>query len=98
MVMGRLTSRRRMSAMKTLLKRFSVLAAGVAMLAPAEALAHHVMGGKVPVTFMQGLLSGLGHPIIGLDHFAAVVGVGILAALIGRGLRSVLAFSAALIL
>jgi urease accessory protein len=83
---------------KTLLKRFSVLAAGVAMLAPAEALAHHVMGGKVPVTFMQGLLSGLGHPIIGLDHFAAVVGVGILAALIGRGLRSVLAFSAALIL
>jgi len=83
--------------MKTLLKSFGVLAAAVAMLAPAEALAHHMMGGKVPVTFMQGLLSGLGHPVIGLDHFAAVVGVGILAALIGRGVRSVLAFSAALI-
>ena len=56
------------------------------------------MGGKVPVTFMQGLLSGLAHPIIGLDHFAAVVGVGILAALLGRGVRPVLAFSAAMIL
>src|SRR5260370_24244663 len=83
--------------MKTLLNRFCVLVAGVAMLAPAEALAHHVMGGKVPVTFMQGFLSGLGHPIIGLDHFAAVVGVGILAALLGRGVRPVLAFSAAMI-
>jgi urease accessory protein len=84
--------------MKTLLHRFSVLAACAAILAPAEALAHHMMGGKVPVTFIQGLLSGLGHPIIGLDHFAAVVGVGILAALIGRGVRPVLAFSAAMIL
>src|SRR5258708_39001607 len=37
------------------------------------ALAHHVMGGRLPVTFADGLLSGLGHPIIGLDHFAAVV-------------------------
>jgi urease accessory protein len=83
--------------MRTLRNGFSVLATGVAMLAPAQALAHHVMGGKLPVTFMQGLLSGLGHPIIGLDHFAAVVGVGILAALIGRGVRPVLAFSAALI-
>jgi urease accessory protein len=83
--------------MKTVLKRFCVVFVGAAMLAPAEALAHHMMGGKVPVTFMQGLLSGLGHPIIGLDHFAAVVGVGILAALLGRGVRPVLAFSAAMI-
>src|SRR6266702_4717264 len=84
--------------MRALLKSFGVLAACAVMLAPASAFAHHMMGGKVPVTFMQGLLSGLGHPIIGLDHFAAVVGVGILAALIGHGLRPVLAFSAALIL
>jgi urease accessory protein len=83
--------------MKTVLKRFCVVFVGAAILAPAEALAHHMMGGKVPVTFMQGLLSGLGHPIIGLDHFAAVVGVGILAALLGRGVRPVLAFSAAMI-
>jgi urease accessory protein len=78
--------------------RISVLAAAAAMLAPVPALAHHVMGGKLPVTFMQGLLSGLAHPVIGLDHFAAIVGVGIVAALIGRGVRPVFAFSAALIL
>jgi len=83
---------------RALLKKLSMLAAAAAMLAPTGALAHHVMGGKVPVTFMQGLLSGLAHPIIGLDHFAAVVGVGILAALLGRGVLPVLAFSAAMIL
>jgi urease accessory protein len=45
------------------------------------ALAHHVMGGKLPASLMDGLLSGLGHPLIGIDHFAAVVAVGILAAM-----------------
>ena len=44
------------------------------------AFAHHVMGGRMPANFGEGLLSGLGHPIIGLDHFAAVVAVGCLAA------------------
>jgi urease accessory protein len=46
----------------------------------APAFAHHVMGGHKPATFAQGILSGLGHPVIGLDHFAAVVAVGCLAA------------------
>jgi urease accessory protein len=52
----------------------------LAAFAADPAFAHHLMGGKTPATFMQGLLSGLGHPIIGLDHFAAVVAVGCLAA------------------
>ncbi len=52
-----------------------------ALLVMAEpAFAHHLMGGRVPATFTDGLLSGLGHPVIGLDHFAAVVAVGCLAA------------------
>ena len=34
----------------------------------------------MPATFSEGFLSGLGHPIIGIDHFAAVVAVGCLAA------------------
>ena len=50
------------------------------VLGSAPALAHHVMGGRTPATFTEGLLSGLGHPVIGLDHFAAVVAVGCLAA------------------
>lgn len=49
-------------------------------LSGAPAFAHHVMGGRIPATFIEGILSGLGHPIIGLDHFAAVVAVGCLAA------------------
>jgi urease accessory protein len=41
------------------------------------ASAHHVMGGATPSTFVQGLLSGLAHPVIGLDHLAFLVAVGI---------------------
>src|SRR5215813_8371587 len=46
----------------------------------APAFAHHLMGGHTPATFGEGILSGLGHPVIGLDHLAAVVAVGCLAA------------------
>jgi urease accessory protein len=61
----------------------------MAALAPALALAppamaHHAMGGALPATLCQGLLSGLGHPVIGMDHLAFVVGVGALAHLAGR--------------
>ena len=44
-----------------------------------SAQAHHVMGGRTPETFMQGLLSGLAHPVIGLDHLAFIVGMGVAA-------------------
>lgn len=44
------------------------------------AWAHHVMGGKLPTTWFEGTLAGLGHPIIGIDHLAAVIAVGCLAA------------------
>lgn len=43
----------------------------------SSAMAHHPMGGKTPNNLMTGLLSGLGHPIIGLDHFAFVVASGL---------------------
>jgi urease accessory protein len=42
------------------------------------------MGGAVPSTAWQGLLSGFGHPIIGIDHFAFVLGVGLMSRLAGR--------------
>jgi urease accessory protein len=57
------------------------VAGAVLLLVLAQpAFAHHVMGGVLPSTFLQGLLSGLGHPVIGIDHLAAVVAVGCLAA------------------
>lgn len=58
------------------------------------AFAHHVMGGQLPQTFGQGLLSGFGHPIIGIDHFVFVIAVGITAALTGRLLALTLSFVA----
>jgi urease accessory protein len=61
------------------------------------ALAHHVMGGRMPVTFADGLLSGLGHPIIGLDHFAAIVAVACLAATHRAGPSLVVGFVVAMI-
>jgi urease accessory protein len=65
----------------------------IVVLAAAEpAFAHHLMGGHMPVTFTQGLLSGLGHPILGIDHFAAVVAVGCLAAAHRAGATLAIAF------
>jgi len=77
-------------------RKLGVLA--IVMIAAAQpAWSHHVMDGELPQTFLQGLLSGLGHPVIGIDHLAAIVGVGILAALTGRSAAVVLAFSVAVI-
>lgn len=56
------------------------------------AMAHHVMGGGLPATFADGFLSGLGHPIIGLDHFAFVVAVGLAAITLPRRYWLPLAF------
>jgi urease accessory protein len=55
--------------------------AGLFALLPSAAFAHHPGGGMAPQTAVDGLLSGLAHPVIGLDHLAFIVGVGLLAAL-----------------
>ena len=63
-----------------LLSYFGIAPCVWLLLTGSSALAHHVMGGKLPASLPQGLLSGLGHPIIGIDHLAAVIAVGLLAA------------------
>jgi urease accessory protein len=62
-----------------------VVTAGL-LLASTPALAHHPFGGQAPTNAIQGFLSGLGHPVIGLDHLAFVITIGLLAAVMGRGL------------
>ena len=81
-------------------KRMTAIGCGLAglFLAAEPALAHHVMGGRMPATFGEGFLSGLGHPVIGLDHFAAVVAVGCLAAAHRAGAVLALCFVAAMML
>jgi urease accessory protein len=48
------------------------------LLSAGPAAAHHPMGGITPATLMEGLLSGIGHPIIGPDHFAFLIAIGVL--------------------
>ncbi|MFL4967356.1 MAG: HupE/UreJ family protein [Xanthobacteraceae bacterium] len=62
------------------LSNFAIALCVWLVLTGSTALAHHVMGGKLPASLPDGLLSGLGHPIIGVDHLAAVIAVGLLAA------------------
>ncbi len=66
-------------------KTFLALALG-GLVAATPALAHHPIGGATPATLVQGLLSGLGHPVIGLDHLAALVGIGLVSSRFSRGL------------
>lgn len=46
-------------------------------LAASPALAHHPLGGMPMETFAHGLMSGVGHPVLGFDHlfFVALMGI-----------------------
>ncbi|MGB3789186.1 MAG: HupE/UreJ family protein [Phormidesmis sp.] len=56
------------------------------------ALAHHPFGGSAPKNIFEGILSGVGHPVIGLDHLAFVIAAGLLAAVVSKGWRIPAAF------
>lgn len=60
---------------------FGLAIALVLLIIVEPATAHHALAGKTPNNFFEGFMSGLAHPIIGLDHFAFVIAVGLLAAL-----------------
>jgi urease accessory protein len=66
-------------------------------LLPLPAAAHHPMGGAMPQTLWQGFASGIGHPVIGLDHLAFLLAAGVLAAALRRNeaLRAIAGFLAA---
>ncbi len=71
----------------------SVLFASLASLTLAKpALAHHPFGGSAPKNIFEGILSGAGHPVIGLDHLAFVIAAGLLAAVVSKGWRIPTAF------
>jgi urease accessory protein len=66
------------------------------LLASAPASAHHVMGGRTPSTFMEGLVSGLAHPVIGPDHLAFLLAVGVVVGVGGLNLALPVVFVAAM--
>ena len=60
--------------------RIFVTAAAITFSTAGAAFAHHPLGGMTPQNFMEGFLSGIGHPVIGFDHLAFIVAIGLIAA------------------
>lgn len=70
-----------------------LVAAATALVATAvPAFAHHAMGGETPVSLLEGFVTGVAHPVIGLDHLAFTIAVGLLVALAGAPLYAPLLF------
>src|SRR5262249_15651634 len=57
--------------------RCATLVGAGLLVTAGTASAHHLMGGKTPSTLAEGIASGIGHPIIGPDHLAFLVALGI---------------------
>lgn len=53
----------------------------------SAALAHHGIDGQTPTNFEDGLMSGLAHPIVGLDHLVFILAAGMASGALGLGLR-----------
>lgn len=77
------------------MKRY-LLAAGMAVTA-TPALAHHPLGGVQMETFAHGVLSGIGHPILGFDHLFFIAIVGVVALYSGRRFAAPAAYVAAML-
>jgi urease accessory protein len=69
----------------------SAITIALATIAP-PALAHHPMGGKVSATMFEGFMSGIAHPVIGIDHLTFIIAIGLLAATQLRGIWLPIAF------
>jgi urease accessory protein len=61
-------------------------------LAATPVLAHHPLGGRVPANLFEGLMSGLAHPVIGIDHLVMIVAIGLFAGIKRQGWALPIAF------
>lgn len=73
---------------------FAPLVAIMALALAQPAAAHHPMGGATPSNLMEGLLSGFGHPIIGVDHLLFIIAVGVAAFYFGQRVLMIVALLA----
>lgn len=64
----------------------------------APALAHHPLDGMPMETVWHGVLSGIGHPVLGFDHLFFVVAMGAVAALSGTVWRGIASYIGAMLL
>lgn len=63
----------------------------------APALAHHPLDGAPMQGFADGLMSGVGHPVLEFDHLFFVLVMGVAATLSGAGLRGIAGSVAAML-
>ena len=63
-----------------------VIALASLLLIVFPAMAHHPLGGRIPANFFEGFMSGIGHPILGIDHLAFVIAAGLIVATKERGI------------
>ena len=73
----------------------TTLVAAIAAAGPA--LAHHPLAGAPMETFSHGILSGIGHPLLGFDHLFFVALVGIAAVFTGQRFLAPLAYIATMV-
>ena len=78
------------------MKKLSLILATLGLGSPA--LAHHPLAGAPMETFAQGVLSGVGHPILGFDHLFFIALVGIAALYTGQRMLAPLGFVGAMLL
>ncbi len=62
-----------------------ILSALLTVFAAASAHAHHPTGGNPVTSPVDGFLSGVAHPVIGIDHLVMIVAIGVLAAAMRPG-------------
>lgn len=79
------------------MKRNHLIALPLALTAASPALAHHPLAGAPMETFAHGVLSGVGHPVLGFDHLAFVALVGVAAAFTGDRFKAPLGYVAAML-
>ncbi|MEP4379617.1 MAG: HupE/UreJ family protein [Alphaproteobacteria bacterium] len=75
-----------------------LIAAGALLSFSTPALAHHPLGGMPMETFAHGVLSGIGHPILGFDHLFFIALVGIAALYTGHRLVAPATYIAAMLI
>lgn len=84
--------------MKTRFLAAAAAAASTSLLAAAPAFAHHPLGGAPMTGFGDGLLSGIGHPILGFDHLFFVLLMGVAALFTGQRYLAPAGYIAAMLL
>jgi len=77
-------------------RKLGALAAAFTTIGGAGALGQ-TPDDELPRTFVEGFVHGVGLPVIGIYHLAAMIGIGVLVGIAARGIVPVLAFGGAAI-